>query len=50
LRVALARGGDARLFSARRPGLIQTGILPEACFVFEDQDRALRAGFFLSRG
>jgi hypothetical protein len=50
LGVPLASGGDARLFSAWRPGLIQTGILPEAGLVFEDQDRPLRAGFFLSRG
>jgi hypothetical protein len=50
LGVPLASGGDARLFATRRPSLIQTGILPEARLVFEDQDGPLRAGFFLSRG
>ena len=50
LRVALAGGGNARLFSAWRPRLIQAGILSEARLVFEDQDRFLCAGFFLSPG
>ena len=50
LRVALAGGGNARLFAAWRPRLIQAGILAEARLVFKDQDGLLFAGFFLSLG
>lgn len=50
LRVALAGGGNARLFPARGPRLIQAGILAETRLVFEDQDGFLFAGFFLSWG
>ena len=49
LRVPLARCRDLRLVSSTGPGLIESGILPKAGLIGEEQGRLALRGFFLSR-
>jgi len=48
--VSLSCGGDLWLRAPARPGLVERGILAEARFVFEENDRFFALGFFLRLG
>jgi len=50
LRVALAAGGDLRLRTDRRPGLVQRGRLPKGGFVLVNDYGLLLPAFFLRLG
>jgi len=48
--VSLSGGGDLWLGATARPGLIERGVLAEAGFVFEENERLFALGFFLRLG
>jgi len=49
-RVSLPGRGYQWLRTDPGPCLVKCGVLPEACFVFVEEDRPLGFGFFLMRG
>lgn len=48
--VSLPCRGDLWLRPLARPGLVESGVLPEAGFVFEEDGRRFAFGFFLRSG
>ena len=48
--VSLSCGRDLWLRASARPGLVERGVLAEAGFVFEEDNRFFALGFFLRLG